>query len=236
MQIPSTPVAEMTLVQRCMEDLRQLILTGELLPGETLRQATLAERLGASRIPVREALTSLQAEGVVTYVPRLGFAVARFNSDELREIYLMRALLERELLCGLEMTRADPAHLEHLNDALEQLVDVDSLWEHKRLNREFHFSLFALAPMPTVQAEVERLWNMSEFYRSLYAYEPDSRRRIVDEHRRIIAAVRAQDRERLLAEVDAHRVAALDAITSRLGPAHLANDVRPRSSGRGDAR
>lgn len=212
------PVREATLVQRCLEDIRQMILTGQLLPGETLRQANLAEQLGTSRIPVREALTSLQTEGVVTYVPRIGYTVARFNRQEVTEIYRMRALLERELLCAVDLAEVDDHELEALNNALEQLGDADALWEHKRLNREFHFALFDLAPLATVRAEVERLWNMSEFYRSLYAYEHDSRRRIVGEHRRIIAAVRTRDPDRLLAEVDAHRASALAVMTTRLAP------------------
>ena len=219
-------VAELTLVQRCIEDIRHMILTGELLPGETLRQETLAERLGASRVPVREALVSLQGEGVVSYVARIGYSVARFNSDELSEIYQMRALLEPLLLSRMDLDQIDPDHLEMLNDSLELLDDKDSLWTHKRLNRDFHFSLFEAAGMPTTFAEVERLWNLSEFYRSLYAYEPDSRNRIVEEHRQIIAAVRARNLDRLLSEVDAHRSGALTAIMRRLGPTRPMSDLR----------
>lgn len=225
---PRRTTVEMTTVQRCIEAIRQMILVGELLPGETLRQENLAERLGASRVPVREALISLQAEGVVTYVARSGYAVARFNSDELREIYLMRSLLERELLSKIDLERVDVVHLNALNDSLERLHEADSLWEHKQLNRSFHFGLFELAAMPTVLTEITRLWNMSELYRSLYAYEPDSRRRIVAEHRQILSAVVARDHDRLLDEVDAHRAGALSAITRRLGPAYGIAAARSR--------
>ena len=110
-----------TSVGRCIESIRQLILTGELLPGETIRQARLAEQLGTSRIPVREALTTLQAEGVVTYTPRIGHAVARFNPAEFAQIYLMRRLLETELLATVELPRVDVSRLTSLNDQLEQL-------------------------------------------------------------------------------------------------------------------
>jgi DNA-binding GntR family transcriptional regulator len=195
-----------------------MILTGELLPGETLRQATLADRLGASRIPVREALTSLLAEGVVTYLPRIGYRVARFSAQELSEIYLMRALLERELILSIDLAQVDVERLEALNDELERHPEAESLWEHKRLNRVLHFHLFELSPLATIRTEVERLWNMSEFYRSLYAYEEDSQRRIVAEHRQIIAAIRAHDQKSLLTELDLHRSAALQIMTSRLGP------------------
>jgi len=211
-------VAETTIVQRCIESIRQMILTGQLLPGETLRQENLAERLAVSRVPVREALISLQADGVVTYTARVGYAVARFRAEELNEIYLMRALLERELVKNIDMAKVDTGILEALNDSLANLdaADDSSLWEHKRLNREFHFTLFRLAGMRTVLIEVERLWNISEFYRSLNAYEPDHRRRVVEEHRRIIEAIKLGNRDLLLSQIDVHRAGTLDAINRRL--------------------
>jgi DNA-binding GntR family transcriptional regulator len=203
-----------------------MILLGELLPGETLRQVALAERLSMSRIPVREALNQLEAEGVVTYVPRVGHAVARFNSAELSEIYLMRQLLEAQLLRTVDLAEVDVAHLVALNDELTKLGETE-LWERKRLNREFHFHLFSLSPLSVVRREVERLWNMSEFYRSLFAYDADSRRWIVAQHRRIIAAVRAKDCDRLLAEIDAHRHSAEVAVSARLGPPSHGEIKRP---------
>ena len=220
----STPAP--TSVGRCIESIRQLILTGELLPGETIRQGRLAEQLGTSRIPVREALTTLQAEGVVTYTPRIGHAVARFNPAEFAQIYLMRRLLETELLATVDLPRVDVSLLTSLNDQLEQLDTAAPgplpergwLWERKRLNHEFHFHLFGLSPHGVIRAEVERLWNMSEFYRSLYAYEPDAQQRIVAEHRAIIAAIGSGDRARVLDELDRHRGGAESVVLRRLGP------------------
>jgi DNA-binding GntR family transcriptional regulator len=218
-----------TSVGRCIDAIRQLILTGELLPGETIRQGRLAEQLGTSRIPVREALTTLQAEGVVTYTPRIGHAVARFNPAEFAQIYLMRRLLETELLSTVELPRVDVGLLTALNDQLEQLDAATPgplseeraqgwLWERKRLNHEFHFHLFRLSPHRVIRAEVERLWNMSEFYRSLYAYEPDTQQRIVAEHRAIIAAIQSGSRPRVLSELDRHRGGAEAVVLRRLGP------------------
>jgi DNA-binding GntR family transcriptional regulator len=220
-----------TSVGRCIDAIRQLILTGELLPGETIRQGRLAEQLGTSRIPVREALTTLQAEGVVTYTPRIGHAVARFDPAEFAQIYLMRRLLETELLSTVDLPRVDVSLLISLNDQLGQLDELDAatpgplsaerggLWERKRLNHEFHFHLFGLSRHAVIRAEVERLWNMSEFYRSLYAYEPDTQQRIVAEHRAIIAAIQSGSRPRVLEELDRHRGGAEAVVRRRLGPA-----------------
>jgi DNA-binding GntR family transcriptional regulator len=218
-----------TCVARCIDAIRQLILAGELLPGETIRQGRLAEQLGTSRIPVREALTSLQAEGVVTHTPRIGHAVARFDPAEFAQIYLMRRLLETELLSTVDLPRVDVGLLTSLNDQLEHLDAATPgplseegargwLWERKRLNFEFHFHLFRLSPQGVIRAEVERLWNMSEFYRSLYAYEPDAQQRIVAEHRAIIAAIQSGSRPRVLSELDRHRGGAEAVVLRRLGP------------------
>jgi DNA-binding GntR family transcriptional regulator len=204
-----------------------MILSGELLPGETIRPARLAGLLGMSRIPVREALTALQAEGVVTYMPRIGHAVARFSPAEFAQVYLMRRLLEAELLASADLAAADVDLLVQLNKELAELhagpSDAASGWlaERKRLNREFHFHLLGLSPHRVILAETERLWNMSELYRSLYAYDPLSLERIVAEHAAIIDAVRDRSRTALLAAADRHRGSAEIAVLRRLGPQAL---------------
>lgn len=211
-----------TSVSRSLESIRQMILSGELLPGEQVRQVQLAERLGTSRIPVREALTTLQAEGVVTYTPHAGYTVARFDSKNLSEIYLMRRVLEAELLRSVDLARADVDLLVDLNVRLAGVGGDEVLWERKKVNRRFHFHLLELSPLDLVRAEVARLWNMSEFYRSLYAYEEDTHRRIVTEHERIIEAVRARDNEELVRASDDHRTAAERLLVGRLGPRRVA--------------
>jgi DNA-binding GntR family transcriptional regulator len=215
-----------TSTGRCVAAVRQMILSGELLPGETIRPARLAGRLGMSRIPVREALTALQAEGVVTYTPRIGHAVARFSAAEFAQVYLMRRLLEAELLGSADLAAADLGFLEQRNAGLARLAggpagDGEWLLERKRLNREFHFHLLGLSPHRVILAETERLWNMSELYRSLYAYDPLSLERIVAEHAAIIDAVRDRSRTALLAAADRHRGSAEIAVLRRLGPQAL---------------
>lgn len=211
-----------TSVSRSLEAIRMMLLSGELLPGEQVRQVQLAERLGTSRIPIREALTTLQAEGVVTYAPHAGFTVARFNSKDLSEIYLMRRLLEGEVLRSADLSRADVDLLVDLNARLAAVAGEDVLWQRKNLNRRFHFHLFELSSLDLVRAEVARLWNMSEFYRSLYAYEEATHQRIVTEHERIIDAVRARDNEALVRASHEHRTAALRLLVDRLGPPRVA--------------
>ncbi|HEX4251354.1 MAG TPA: GntR family transcriptional regulator, partial [Pseudonocardia sp.] len=87
-----------SLAEQAVMAVRELIHDGQLLPGQPIRQVAIAERLGMSRVPLREALQNLQAEGLVRPSATGGFVVTRLSSTELAEFYLMRRLLETELL------------------------------------------------------------------------------------------------------------------------------------------
>jgi len=195
-------------VERCVVEIRSLILRGALFPGEHIRQVALAERLGVSRIPVREALKTLQAEGVVKHSPNAGFTVARFEEHHLVQIYLMRTLLETELLRSLPVPTPEVMdELRSVNDAFASAAKAGAIDELIALNREFHFRIFALSPLELVRAEIIKLWDMSEFYRSLYAYEAAARERAVHDHHEVLAAIESGDTDGLVAAMDAHREA-----------------------------
>src|SRR5579864_7895428 len=95
--------------------LRSAIVQGDLSPGEQIRQAAWADRLGTSRIPVREALKSLAAEGLLSHDHNRGYFVTRFGPHEMAQVYLMRRLLEAELIRSLDLA-ARPVTLGHLRE------------------------------------------------------------------------------------------------------------------------
>ena len=88
------PTAQEYVLQR----LRQAIISRELRPGAAIRQELLAEKYGTSRVPLREALKILEGEGHVTYIPHRGYFVADLSVSDLREVYIIRDLLETEAL------------------------------------------------------------------------------------------------------------------------------------------
>jgi len=148
--------------------LREAILQGDLSPGEQIRQAEWAERLGTSRIPVREALKALAAEGLLSHDHNRGYFVIRFGADEMAQIYLMRRLLETELLHSLVDPSADAlAVLDRIGQsaARAKMGDDFELWN--QLEHDFHSQLYALSSMNLVRAEFERLWLLSNIYRRL---------------------------------------------------------------------
>jgi DNA-binding GntR family transcriptional regulator len=151
--------------QRIAGTLRTAILDGRYRPGERIRQEEVAARSGASRIPVREALRLLQAEGLVTLVANSGAWVARLSLVECAELYQIRERLEplllRSSLPGLD--EAALGRLADLADAMERAGgDVDAFL---RADREFHLTSYAAAPPGETAQIIGRMWNTTQHYR-----------------------------------------------------------------------
>ncbi len=150
---------------RIADSLRAAILDGSYRPGERIRQEDVAARSGASRIPVREALRMLAAEGLVTLVANSGAWVTRLTMAECAELYLIRERLEPLLLRTSmpELGEAALGRLAELTGEMEAAgTDVDAFL---RADREFHLSSYAgAAPGETWQI-IHRMWNTTQHYR-----------------------------------------------------------------------
>lgn len=192
--------------ERAVQAIRNLVLSGDLLPGQPVRQLPLAERIRMSRSPVREALRVLTAEGIVTHTPNIGYAIATLSADELSEIYLMRRCLEAELAYRIGHVPATVIDtLGDLNERVEAAGQEINVADMKLYNRQFHFSIFELAGKPLVVAELQRLWSMADHYHTFYLYDSQARTRIVKEHTDIIHAVREGNARALVEAMDNHR-------------------------------
>jgi DNA-binding GntR family transcriptional regulator len=203
-----------TTQEHAVEWLRRAIVAGELRPGGRVAQEEVAERIGVSVAPVREALRVLEQEGQVTYRPRRGYFVTELRVSDLEEIYALRAMLE---------ARAARHALPTLDDdALERIVLASMECAEAALagdvagelaaNRRFHFAILEGADQPHVMRLIRLLWESTEAYRALYYNSRDERAAAVDAHERIIETIRARDADRLVAELDAHRERALDVL------------------------
>src|SRR4051812_43751273 len=128
--------------QRVADHLRTAILGGTIGPGERVRQEDVAQQLGASRLPVREALQMLAAEGLVEHEPNKGARVPWLSMHEGDGMYRMRERLEPPALAGSlpGLTPADVARLDEIQRAIESGVDVDGFLA---LDREFHLLTYS---------------------------------------------------------------------------------------------
>ncbi|MEV8268665.1 GntR family transcriptional regulator [Microbacterium sp. NPDC076911] len=174
--------------------LREAILSGEYAPGERVRQDELAEQHGASRLPVREALRMLEAEGLIVLVANTGAWVSHLTMAECEELYQMRERLE-PLLLRLNvpvMSAADVTHLKTLADAMERTDDVE---EFIALDREFHLSCLRAAPTTLLGAAVLNLWNRTQHYRRAATrfFYASHNRSVHHDHQLIVNAIGAGD-------------------------------------------
>jgi DNA-binding GntR family transcriptional regulator len=205
------------LTVQAADQIRELIVRGELLPGEKIGQVELARRVGVSRSPLREALRTLESEGIVTHEANRGYVVSRLAADDLAQIYRMRSLLETELLQTI--VRPSPEILRRLSTLNREMVDareVGSVSDMLRANREFHFTIFEMSPLTLFCREIRRLWQLSEGYRATYLWLPQTRVRIVKEHEQIIDALREFDVPKVMELSGQHRSASGDVVVALL--------------------
>lgn len=150
--------------------LREEILGGRYLPGERIRQEELAARSGASRIPVREALAMLAAEGLVTVVANSGARVTRMTAAECTETYLVRERLE-PLLLRMSLPLLDDGVLDRMGGLAAEMEaaaggagDPD-VAAFLRADREFHLASYSAAGQGETWRIIARMWNTTQHYR-----------------------------------------------------------------------
>jgi len=188
------------------DHLRELITRGTLPPGLQLRQMELAERFNASRVPLREALKLLSAEGIVEHDPNRGFFVAPLSSNEARQLYRIRHLLERELLVTVTWpSTAQVAGLRTRLTGLEAALEKQDAAGWLEHHREFYRAIFDLSPEKVLVAEVLRLIRLTDRYRALAAHALPNAQRKATQERHLIALLTKRDRRRLMAVFETDR-------------------------------
>jgi DNA-binding GntR family transcriptional regulator len=188
---------------RISELLRTAILRGDYPPGGRIRQEDVAQRYGASRVPVREAFRTLEADGLVTLVANAGAWVSRLSLAECDEVYQTRERVE-PLLLRYALPGIDEAHLGRLDELAAQMQRTADVEEFLVLDREFHLGSYASAQTTVLGDLVRRLWNTTQHYRRAFTLLLDehSARVVHDEHHMLASAIREGDAdgaERILA-------------------------------------
>ena len=189
---------------RIAHEIRQGIIRGELTPGTRVRQEDLAERFGASRVPVREALRQLEYEGLVTVIANTGAWVSKLTLAECVEIYQMRERLET-LLLGMSAASIPDAAFAHLDDLARRIGTAgDDVDLFLALDREFHWTTYAGARTSQLREVVQKLWNTTAPYRRAYVarWNADLRQIANEEHHLMLASLKdgdIEEAERILA-------------------------------------
>jgi len=189
---PASP-ARKTLQHRTIssavaEELRRRIVDGEFKSGFQLRQDALAAEFGVSRIPVREALMQLEAEGLVKIHPHRGAIVSELSTEEIGELFELRALLEPRLLeaSAPRLTEADYKRLNEILREYASELQAMHIGRWGELNNEFHMVLYQHAGQPRSLAIVANLLQESDRHTRLQLSLTQGMERAAAEHAELL--------------------------------------------------
>ncbi len=174
------------------EAIRKAILRGEYCPGQKLVERKIAEHLGVSRTPVREALRKLELEGLVEHIPGKGVIVAKLSPREVWEIYNIRAVLEglAARFAAQNVTPEQLAHLEEIVREMEEAVETRDSEKLSGLHMKFHEAIYEAAGSARLQSMLSSLVDyIMAFTRVGYAV-PGRVREATEEHREIFEAIK----------------------------------------------
>jgi DNA-binding GntR family transcriptional regulator len=183
---------------------RQLIMSGELLPGASVRPEVIGETLGISTTPAREALQALRVEGFLELLPRRGFQVAPLTGKDIRDLFSAQALISGELAkrAAERATNSDIDELEALHLELIASAKRNDLDELEAKNHQFHRHINKLADSHKLNWALSMLTRYVP--RSFYADIPGWPQSTVDDHSKILEAIRHRDPKKIGEAVQAH--------------------------------
>ena len=212
-----------TKEQAIYAHLREAIVSGELKPGERLILRQIAETVGVSEIPVREAMKRLEAEGLVQLRPHAGAIVTRLERSDLVEIFACR-LVNEALAARLAAEHATPedfATLRGLVDEMAECVERKDASRYGVLNRQFNTVISEACANRYLIDTIRRLQALTDRARALFVWEPGRLARSNQEHAKIVDLLERRDAAGVEALVHSHRkggydafMAALDRVTS----------------------
>ena len=188
----------LTLWQRVHEHLREEILAGRLQPGAELAEVALSQQLGVSRGPIREAISRLAAEGLVTVRPRRGAVVRSLSKEEFLELYQVREALEM-MAVKLAVPRLGPedfAILQGLIETMARHAERGEVAEFFQANLAFHGHLFTASGNEKLQEFYRQLIGQMGRYRMRSLTLRGNLQRSIAEHGAILRAAKRGDAER----------------------------------------
>lgn len=193
----------LTVAEQVANVLRQSIAEGSLAAGTPLRQDDLAERFGFSRVPVRDALRQLEAEGIVSIHPTKGAHVARMDAAENREIFAVRALLEGEAL-RLSIPNLGKEKLDEAGYVLNQIDAEPNVGRCGSLSRAFHLALYSACGNARLLGLIEAHHNAADRYVRVLLSNLNYRSRSQSEHLHLLTTCRHRDAEAALRVLKRH--------------------------------
>jgi DNA-binding GntR family transcriptional regulator len=199
--------------------LREAIITGELQAGEHLRQDEVAERLGLSITPVREALSELRAAGLLTQNAHRGARVADTDPATAAEVFFLRSLLEpvAARLAAPNLTEADIALLGQLQEHFDDLVRRGETRDMRKVNYQIHMAIYRASRSPLLVEFITQLWARIPW--DILSVLPDRTHESLHEHENLLRALQRRDSDEIEQITREHIAHGSAALLSRLASA-----------------
>jgi DNA-binding GntR family transcriptional regulator len=217
-----------TTVTLVADELRRRIMAGTLPEGQQLRQEALAADLGVSRIPVREALRQLEAEGFVSIASHRGAVVSKLSLDEIAELFELRIRLECWLL-GLAIPQMRDSDMEQAEVALETMISNRKIENWGQLNWQFHAALYAPSGRAATLRILRRINENMDRYIRLQISLTSGQLKAHREHKQLLQLCRAANASRAVATLEEHIVDVRDGLMRQLRAA-VKSDTRGKNT------
>ena len=204
-------------VDRVYKELKKLVIAYVIKPGARINEGEFARRLGVSRTPLREALNRLVAQGFLSYAPSQGFSLKLLEATEIFDLYEMRQAIEVAAV-RLACRRAKPDALDAIDAFLDrsaQATEAQGIGQLVGFDEEFHELIAGLAGNREMTAALLNINERIRFVRWI-DMEGEHRGETQNEHRQIVAALRAGDEARAAGLLDGHIVRRMDQIVAQV--------------------
>lgn len=188
------------------QTLRQAILRGEIRPGERLMEIHLAQKLGVSRTPVREAIRMLELEGLVTTIPRRGAVVADITVSDMEDVLEVRLALEElavQIVCK-RLTKEQLDELKGLAAGFRRTLDGDDVGECAQADMAFHEAIYNATGNKRLVQILNNLREQMYRYRMEYLKDRSSHQVLAEEHAEILQALEDRDEQKALEATRRH--------------------------------
>lgn len=192
------PANARTIREMVYETLKEAIFQGELKNGDRLVEQELAERLGVSRTPIREALRKLEMEGLIEHLPRKGVVVRGITPADVNEIYTIREALETAAISSIiqNITAEEKHKLFRLVTRMKELVDEDDTGELLRVSQQFNDLLLRSSKMPRLIKLINTYQEYLAKFREVTMANKPRQFSALQEHEEILRAVDEQNESR----------------------------------------
>ena len=195
--------------------LKKGILSGNLTPGTRLKQQEIAKIYGASLIPVREALRSLEMEGLVTLSANKGAVVSEISAHEAKEIFEVRLVLEKGAM-AMAIENYNDAQVIEAEKILLRMDESDDASELSELNRTFHETLYKACQNQKLIDLIAQHYQSIDRYMRLYLINSDHSTHSQNIHKNLLDAFRGKDVKMTLALLEAHMTTAKDELIEEI--------------------